>query len=219
MLQVNTVRQRCLAFAHVQNLHIKRIWTHLSSLACRSSSCSFISGVMRQIFHTYRSCAQFSLIYRSNESGLLFFILQIKTSNRFLIGMWTVLAGFTAALGPLAMFNLYFMPYWINVMWLDAVTYLHHHGSENEEKIPWYRGEVLFPHIASAYNIVNLDAARLPSVRPSCKGSCKGLYVAIGLRIWNALSVTYSGVLPFIHRLPELSLSCLYVPGLLANYL
>ena len=56
--------------------------------------------------------------------------------------MWAVLAGFTVALGPLAMFNLYFMPYWINVMWLDAVTYLHHHGPEDDSKIPWYRGEV-----------------------------------------------------------------------------
>ncbi len=59
-----------------------------------------------------------------------------------MVGMVALLAGFTVALGPLAMFNLYFMPYWINVMWLDAVTYLHHHGPEDEEKIPWYRGEV-----------------------------------------------------------------------------
>ena len=59
--------------------------------------------------------------------------------------MVALLAGFTVALGPLAMFNLYFMPYWINVMWLDAVTYLHHHGPEDEEKIPWYRGEVAAP--------------------------------------------------------------------------
>lgn len=77
--------------------------------------------------------------------------MQIKTSNRFLIGMWAVLAGFTVALGPLAMFNLYFMPYWINVMWLDAVTYLHHHGPEDEAKIPWYRGEVL-SHIFESTN-------------------------------------------------------------------
>ena len=28
-------------------------------------------------------------------------------------------------------------------MWLDVVTYLHHHGSDKEdEKMPWYRGEV-----------------------------------------------------------------------------
>jgi hypothetical protein len=28
----------------------------------------------------------------------------------------------------------------INVMWLDLVTYLHHHG--HEDKLPWYRGKV-----------------------------------------------------------------------------
>jgi len=28
----------------------------------------------------------------------------------------------------------------INVVWLDVVTYLHHHGYN--EKVPWYRGEV-----------------------------------------------------------------------------
>ena len=43
-------------------------------------------------------------------------------------------------------FNLYFMPYWINVVWLDIVTYLHHHGpSDPNEKIPWYRGGVRTP--------------------------------------------------------------------------
>lgn len=29
-------------------------------------------------------------------------------------------------------------------MWLDFVTYLHHHG--HEEKLPWYRGKVLITH-------------------------------------------------------------------------
>jgi len=29
----------------------------------------------------------------------------------------------------------------IFIMWLDFVTYLHHHG--HEEKLPWYRGKVL----------------------------------------------------------------------------
>lgn len=28
----------------------------------------------------------------------------------------------------------------IFVMWLDFVTYLHHHG--HEQKLPWYRGKV-----------------------------------------------------------------------------
>lgn len=66
----------------------------------------------------------------------------VLTSNAFMIGMLGVLAACTAKLGLVAMFNLYFMPYWINVVWLDVVTYLHHHGSHNpEEKMPWYRGE------------------------------------------------------------------------------
>ena len=64
-------------------------------------------------------------------------MLQVRTTNAFLKGMLGILAVCTIALGPLAMFNLYFMPYWINVVWLDIVTYLHHHGPEDEtEKGP-----------------------------------------------------------------------------------
>ena len=43
--------------------------------------------------------------------------------------------GFTKGLGFLALS--YFIPYLVNVMWLDAVTYLHH----TDESVPWYRGE------------------------------------------------------------------------------
>ena len=68
--------------------------------------------------------------------------MQIRTSNRFLQGMLVVLAASTVALGPLAMLNLYVLPYWVNVMWLDLVTYLHHHGPSSDEKMPWYRGQV-----------------------------------------------------------------------------
>ncbi len=57
--------------------------------------------------------------------------------------MLGILAACTYALGPVAMFNLYFVPYWVGVVWLDVVTYLHHHGSHDPtEKMPWYRGEV-----------------------------------------------------------------------------
>lgn len=64
----------------------------------------------------------------------------VLTSNAFMLGMLGVLAACTAKLGVGAMFGLYFMPYWINVMWLDIVTYLHHHGSHDPvEKMPWYR--------------------------------------------------------------------------------
>lgn len=34
----------------------------------------------------------------------------------------------------------------IFVMWLDLVTYLHHHG--HDEKLPWYRGKVWIWHIS-----------------------------------------------------------------------
>jgi fatty acid desaturase len=69
--------------------------------------------------------------------------LQVRTSNAFMLGMLGILAACTLALGPLAVFNLYVVPYWVNVVWLDVVTYLHHHGAQDkEEKIPWYRGEV-----------------------------------------------------------------------------
>ncbi|KAG2448543.1 hypothetical protein HYH02_006434 [Chlamydomonas schloesseri] len=67
---------------------------------------------------------------------------QVLTTNAYMLGMVAVLAACTVKLGPLAMFNLYLVPYWINVVWLDVVTYLHHHGSHDvNEKMPWYRGE------------------------------------------------------------------------------
>ncbi|XP_024399937.1 omega-3 fatty acid desaturase, chloroplastic [Physcomitrium patens] len=55
---------------------------------------------------------------------------------------WTaMLAGLVAlsfAVGPMWVLKLYVVPYWVNVVWLDAVTYLHHHGYD--KKVPWYRG-------------------------------------------------------------------------------
>lgn len=66
----------------------------------------------------------------------------VLTSDAFLVGMLAVLAAGTAKLGVLAMVNLYAIPYWVFVMWLDTVTYLQHHGSSDpKEKLPWYRGE------------------------------------------------------------------------------
>jgi len=66
----------------------------------------------------------------------------IKTSNAFQLGFIGILAACTFALGPMAMFKLYVLPYWMFVVWLDVVTYLHHHGpSDPEEEIPWYRND------------------------------------------------------------------------------
>ena len=68
--------------------------------------------------------------------------MQVLTSNSFLIGMLGILAASTFLLGLPAVINLYWIPYWLFVVWLDVVTYLHHHGSDNaSEKMPWYRGE------------------------------------------------------------------------------
>eukprot|EP00887_Chlorella_sp_A99_P006597 scaffold3.g6597.t1 len=66
----------------------------------------------------------------------------IETSNTFQKVWLGVLAACTFYFGPLQMLNLYVMPYWVFVMWLDAVTYLHHHGPHDEqEEMPWYRGD------------------------------------------------------------------------------
>ncbi len=66
----------------------------------------------------------------------------IKTSNAFQIGFVGILAACAFALGPMMVFNLYVLPYWMFVVWLDVVTYLHHHGpSDPEEEVPWYRNE------------------------------------------------------------------------------
>ncbi|TYH51930.1 hypothetical protein ES332_D10G315500v1 [Gossypium tomentosum] len=56
---------------------------------------------------------------------------------------WTAMVGLLAylsfAMGPMPLLKLYGIPYAIFVMWLDLVTYLHHHG--HDEKLPWYRGK------------------------------------------------------------------------------
>jgi omega-3 fatty acid desaturase (delta-15 desaturase) len=64
----------------------------------------------------------------------------VLTSDAFMLGMVGVLAAATAKLGLLNILNLYVLPYWCFVVWLDVVTYLHHHGT-TKEKMPWYRGE------------------------------------------------------------------------------
>ncbi|KAK3018039.1 hypothetical protein RJ639_004529 [Escallonia herrerae] len=58
---------------------------------------------------------------------------------------WTAMAAFLVGLscviGPVQLLKLYGIPYWINVIWLDFVTYLHHHG--HEDKLPWYEWSYL----------------------------------------------------------------------------
>ena len=66
----------------------------------------------------------------------------VVASNCWLAGWAAILAaaGATMGLGWLA--AVYFVPYVTFVVWLDMVTYLHHHGpEEGDARVPWYRGE------------------------------------------------------------------------------
>jgi omega-3 fatty acid desaturase (delta-15 desaturase) len=75
-------------------------------------------------------------LFAPNEAPL------VKTSNAFQLAWIAGLAGLTVVMGPAAMMATYVLPYWMFVVWLDVVTYLHHHGpSDPAEEVPWYRGE------------------------------------------------------------------------------
>nr|QCQ29193.1 omega-3 fatty acid desaturase [Camellia fraterna] len=63
----------------------------------------------------------------------------VITSTACWTAMAALLVGLSFVMGPIQLLKLYGVPYAIFVMWLDLVTYLHHHG--HEEKLPWYRGE------------------------------------------------------------------------------
>ncbi|KAL0926298.1 hypothetical protein M5K25_002515 [Dendrobium thyrsiflorum] len=65
--------------------------------------------------------------------------IDVITSTACWMAMAALLAGLTFIMGPLQMLKFYAIPYLIFVMWLDFVTYLHHHG--HDEKLPWYRGK------------------------------------------------------------------------------
>ncbi|KAG0578485.1 hypothetical protein KC19_4G026400 [Ceratodon purpureus] len=65
--------------------------------------------------------------------------LDVSLSTSCWLTMAAILVWASSNYGFLWMLKLYFVPYLVNVMWLDFVTYLHHHGYE--EKVPWYRGQ------------------------------------------------------------------------------
>ncbi|CAN6339301.1 unnamed protein product [Urochloa humidicola] len=52
--------------------------------------------------------------------------------------MLASLVAMACAFGPIQVLKMYGLPYLVFVMWLDLVTYLHHHGNHD---LPWYRGE------------------------------------------------------------------------------
>nr|QBI71560.1 plastid omega-3 fatty acid desaturase [Arachis hypogaea] len=63
----------------------------------------------------------------------------VITSTACWSAMVAILVGLGFLMGPIPLLKLYGVPYLIFVMWLDLVTYLHHHG--HEDKLPWYRGK------------------------------------------------------------------------------
>lgn len=63
----------------------------------------------------------------------------VLTSTACWTAMVALLVGMSFKIGFVRMLNLYFIPYFVFVMWLDVVTYLHHH--DHDDKLPWYRGK------------------------------------------------------------------------------
>jgi len=51
------------------------------------------------------------------------------------------IAACVAKFGLATVAKVYFAPYLCYILWLDAVTYLHHHGADDDERLPWYRGD------------------------------------------------------------------------------
>ncbi|KAG6475717.1 hypothetical protein ZIOFF_064946 [Zingiber officinale] len=64
--------------------------------------------------------------------------LDVVVSTTCWSAMVSLLVCLSWVYGPLPVLKLYGLPYLVFVMWLDLVTYLHHHG--HSEKLPWYRG-------------------------------------------------------------------------------
>ena len=100
--------------------------------------------------------------------------LKVLTSNSFMIGMLGVLTVAGFKLGLPMLLNLYIIPYWIFVVWLDVVTYLHHHGSNDvNERLPWYRGEVGSKEsgeAGSSHGLYNSHMSlRMTRGRPECR--------------------------------------------------
>lgn len=84
-------------------------------------------GKSRSHFNPY------SDLFRPEERG------QIIISTACWMFMASLLLYTSVTIGPAQVIKLYVVPYLIFVMWIDFVTYMHHHGHDN--KLPWYRSK------------------------------------------------------------------------------
>ncbi|XBH55406.1 fatty acid desaturase DES3 [Aegilops tauschii subsp. strangulata] len=64
--------------------------------------------------------------------------LDVIVSTTCWFTMIALLIAMACVFGLVPVLKLYGVPYAVFVMWLDLVTYLHHHGHQD---LPWYRGE------------------------------------------------------------------------------
>eukprot|EP00879_Flechtneria_rotunda_P020123 GHRR01021163.1.p1 GENE.GHRR01021163.1~~GHRR01021163.1.p1 ORF type:complete len:384 (+),score=68.40 GHRR01021163.1:70-1221(+) len=65
----------------------------------------------------------------------------VVTSDVCLAVVYSALLCCMYAFGGGVVARLYWAPWLVYIVWLDTVTYLHHHGvQEHADKMPWYRG-------------------------------------------------------------------------------
>ncbi|XP_020101305.1 fatty acid desaturase DES3-like [Ananas comosus] len=88
-----------------------------------------------------------SSLFQPNEK----YDVLISTICWFL--MVALLLGLAYVVGPVPVLKLYGVPYLVFVMWLDFVTYLHHHGHHD---LPWYRGKE-WSYLRGALTTVDRD--------------------------------------------------------------
>ncbi|KMZ75477.1 omega-3 fatty acid desaturase [Zostera marina] len=93
-------------------------------------------------FHPY------SKLFAPNER------LEVLFSTFCWAVMATLLAVASMVFGPIVILKLYFLPLWVFIVWLDLVTYLHHHG--HQQKLPWYRGKE-WSYLRGALTTVDRD--------------------------------------------------------------
>ncbi|KAJ1688694.1 hypothetical protein LUZ63_012849 [Rhynchospora breviuscula] len=78
---------------------------------------------------------------------------QVLTSTFCWSMMIALLLGLSWTVGVIPVLKLYGVPYLVFVMWIDLVTYLHHHGQPN---LPWYRGQE-WSYLRGALTTVDRD--------------------------------------------------------------
>lgn len=108
-----------------------RFSRHSHSHSLHAASRSLSRSFSRSLTHCHARSDLFSKHQRS----------MVLTSDACLLVMYSALAAATWLAGAAAVGRLYFAPWLVFVVWLDTVTYLHHHGLPEEatDKMPWYR--------------------------------------------------------------------------------